>query len=142
MDIQFAKDVIAGLTSKPKHLSSKYFYDTQGDFLFQKIMQSEDYYLPECELEIFANSTKEILDFVGKRPQLSIIELGAGDGTKTSIFLKNLSQFQDNIDYIPFDISPNVLIENEHNIRKLMPQIRIEGISGELLSEYASFQAL
>src|SRR3569833_1975650 len=28
---QFYKDVIAGLKSTPKHLSSKYFYDANGD---------------------------------------------------------------------------------------------------------------
>jgi uncharacterized SAM-dependent methyltransferase len=35
---QFYADVIAGLKSTPKHLSSKYFYDANGDKLFQKLM--------------------------------------------------------------------------------------------------------
>ena len=34
---QFYNDVIAGLSANPKQLSSKYFYDANGDKLFQEI---------------------------------------------------------------------------------------------------------
>ena len=42
---QFLKDVITGLETKPKRLSSKYFYDKKGDELFQQIMGLDEYYL-------------------------------------------------------------------------------------------------
>jgi len=35
---QFYLDVVQGLSSSPKYLSSKYFYDAKGDKLFQEIM--------------------------------------------------------------------------------------------------------
>jgi len=51
-DTFFEKEVYEGLTSYPKHLSSKYFYDAVGDKLFQKIMALPEYYLTNCEYDI------------------------------------------------------------------------------------------
>ena len=49
---QFAIDVRDGLTHFPKFLSSKYFYNAEGDRLFQKIMDLDAYYLTRSEFEI------------------------------------------------------------------------------------------
>jgi uncharacterized SAM-dependent methyltransferase len=46
--LSFREDVLAGLKSHPKHLSSKYFYDAKGDALFQQIMNCSEYYLTRC----------------------------------------------------------------------------------------------
>ena len=48
----FYNDVMEGLRAKPKYLDSKYFYDEAGDKLFQQIMDCDEYYLTNCELEI------------------------------------------------------------------------------------------
>ena len=47
---QFFDDVVNGLRSNPKRLSSKYFYDANGDKLFQDLMNCEEYYPTNCEL--------------------------------------------------------------------------------------------
>ena len=47
----FARDVIAGLTARPKRLSPKYFYDQAGAQLFEDITALPEYYLTRCELE-------------------------------------------------------------------------------------------
>jgi len=39
----FLEDVVDGLSRSPKRLNSKYFYDAQGDALFQQIMTCVDY---------------------------------------------------------------------------------------------------
>ena len=52
-DVTFAADVLSGLSKENKSLSSRYFYDATGDRLFQGIMESPEYYLTDCELEIF-----------------------------------------------------------------------------------------
>ena len=80
---QFLKDVKAGLSGKPKKLSSKYFYDKNGDALFQQIMQHPEYYLTKSELDIFQNKTADLARAIGKAP-FDLIELGAGDGSKNS----------------------------------------------------------
>ena len=35
---RFYRDVVSGLQSEPKHLEAKYFYDAEGDRLFQQII--------------------------------------------------------------------------------------------------------
>src|SRR5882672_6373700 len=53
----FYEDVVRGLTSTPKFLQSKYFYDAAGDRLFQEIMDSPEYYPTDCESDIFSRQT-------------------------------------------------------------------------------------
>lgn len=47
-----ASDTLKGLTSSPKYLLPRYFYDDRGSRIFQKIMQMPEYYLTNCEYEI------------------------------------------------------------------------------------------
>src|SRR5690554_33678 len=88
----FRKEVFDGLTDFPKHLSSKYFYDHNGDQLFQDIMAMPEYYLTGCELEIITAYTQAIGElFRDKENGLDLIELGAGDGKKTKVLLKYMT---------------------------------------------------
>ena len=85
---QFAEDVLAGLSSTPKALSSKYFYDDEGSRLFQEIMKLPEYYLTGCENEIFSEQTDAIFrSFANSGSGFDLIELGAGDGTKTAVLV-------------------------------------------------------
>ena len=59
---QFKKDVLEGLSKHPKSISSKYFYDKNGDALFVKIMNMPEYYLTKSELEIFREQTSAICE--------------------------------------------------------------------------------
>jgi uncharacterized SAM-dependent methyltransferase len=47
-----AREIIAGLTAKPKRISPKYFYDQAGAQLFEAITATPEYYLTRCEMEI------------------------------------------------------------------------------------------
>ncbi len=106
----FAEDVIRGLSATPKFFSSKYFYDDEGSRLFQEIMKLPEYYLTRAEFEIFSTQTKEIFSsFATDNSPFDLIELGAGDGTKTFLlvdyFLKQKAEFT----YVPIDISSEAL---------------------------------
>ncbi len=57
----FSKDVIYGLSQHPKSLSSRYFYDEEGDRIFQQIMNMPEYYLTNCEYEILSQQRKRNL---------------------------------------------------------------------------------
>lgn len=130
MNNAFLKDTLTGLSSTPKTLSSRYFYDAIGDGIFQEIMQMEEYYLPACELEIIQQKTAAI---AGEIPSstIDIVELGAGDGTKTVHFLQGLMDAGKEITYIPLDISTNVLNINKNHISKQLPDLQIESIAGD-----------
>jgi uncharacterized SAM-dependent methyltransferase len=101
----FAEDVRRGLSSDPKFLSSKYFYDDEGSRLFQEIMKLPEYYLTESEFEIFSTQTKRIYDAFGASGgEFDLIELGAGDGVKTSVLVDyNLSDFSHYASYHPIE---------------------------------------
>ena len=49
---RFALDVLLGLSSEPKFIPSKYFYDDEGSRIFCEIMDLEEYYPTRCEAEI------------------------------------------------------------------------------------------
>ena len=107
MNVQFRNDVDIGLSAEPKHLSSMYFYDKKGDELFMQIMALPEYYLTRAELEIFSVQTLAMIKAlnVEKGTYFELIELGAGDGSKTKYLLKALLALGFDFSYLPIDIS-------------------------------------
>ncbi|GJM29732.1 MAG: dimethylhistidine N-methyltransferase [Cyclobacteriaceae bacterium] len=132
MDDQFARDIMHGLSSTPKYLSSKYFYDKQGDLLFQKIMNLEEYYLTRCEYEIFQNQKDQLLQQFSKDTcPFDLIEFGAGDGKKTKVLLEYFLQQGADFSYKPIDISRNALELLAKDLRKSLPGLDLETLQGE-----------
>jgi len=122
----FEEEVYQGLTAFPKHLSSKYFYDAQGDQLFQRIMDLPEYYLTKTEFEILDTFKEEITQlFAPGNESFDLIELGAGDGKKTKILLKQLMADGVDFTYKPIDISNNVLDQLEQSLQKELPKVPI-----------------
>lgn len=126
----FLEDVVAGMTAEHKYLSSKYFYDEKGSRIFQEIMRMEEYYLPECEVEILKNRSKNIISGL-IHDEFDIIELGAGDGSKTIIFLEEAVKAGKKIKYIPLDISADILKVNQKHVQKVLPDLEVEGLAGD-----------
>lgn len=127
----FAEEVLQGLTAKNKRLSSKYFYDEKGDELFRQIMQLDEYYLTRKELEIFTTHKEAILTAIDQDEPFRIIELGAGDGSKTKVLLKHFLDQQVDFRYSPVDISGNVLQILEDNLLRELPDLKIESYQGD-----------
>jgi dimethylhistidine N-methyltransferase len=129
---QFYADVIAGLQAEPKHLNSKYFYDANGDKLFQELMNCPEYYPTNCELEIFSEKTAEICDaLIADGDAFDLIELGAGDATKSTYLLKYLLDKKADFTYLPIDISDNVISYLNITLPVTLPGIKITGLNGE-----------
>ncbi|MEM9361159.1 MAG: L-histidine N(alpha)-methyltransferase [Bacteroidota bacterium] len=127
----FEQEVYEGLTAYPKHLSSKYFYDEVGDKLFQDIMAMPEYYLTNCEFNIFQEHKEEIVQgFIQDSSPFSLFELGAGDGKKTKVLLKQLVHSNADFDYRPIDISQNVLEQLEATIKREIPEVTINTLQG------------
>lgn len=134
---QFEVDVLEGLRADHKRLSSKYFYDTRGDELFQQIMHMDEYYLTQKELEIFENHKNEILQTISEGESFRIIELGAGDGLKTKILLKHFLESGVEFTYTPVDISGNVLAILEKSLKEELPDLNIEAYQGDYFDALA-----
>lgn len=128
----FKRDILEGLRKDQKTLPSKYFYDEIGDRIFQEIMAMPSYYLPDCEREILRDKSTDIFEKIkGNKEKIDIVELGAGDGTKTVELLRvgdNLNAIEH---YIPLDISPNILEVNEKNVKNVIPHLSVQPIAGD-----------
>lgn len=126
----FAREVLKGLTSQPKQLSSKWFYDDTGDKIFQQIMALPEYYLTRSEYEIMEKAPLlDALDVLG--PAYDIIELGAGDGYKSMVLLRRLLEANTTIRYIPIDISSSVLETLTSSVEAALPHLEVVAQQGE-----------
>ncbi len=127
----FEQEVYEGLTTFPKHLSSKYFYDEVGDKLFQDIMAMPEYYLTNSEFDILEANKAEITTlFAEHGAPFSLFELGAGDGKKTKILLQYLADHEIPFDYRPIDISQNALDQLKASIKEEIPEIEVNTLQG------------
>ena len=137
----FAGDVLLGLSATPKFLSSKYFYDDEGSRLFQEIMKLPEYYLTRAEFETFSTQTREIFEaFTWENATFDLIELGAGDGTKTAIlidyFLKQNADFR----YMPIDISQEAIDFLTEKFRIKFPLLSINPKVGDYFRILETFK--
>ncbi|HEV2765635.1 MAG TPA: L-histidine N(alpha)-methyltransferase [Pyrinomonadaceae bacterium] len=107
-DASFAEDVRAGLTSEPKRLSPKYFYDALGSLLFDAICLLPEYYLTRAEDEILTEHAGEIIAACGAGP-LALLELGSGSAVKTRRLVEAALRCQPSLTYVPVDISASAL---------------------------------
>jgi L-histidine Nalpha-methyltransferase len=129
---QFLQDVVKGLTSSPKSLESKYFYDSIGDKLFQEIMHSPEYYPTKCELEILSGQTDDLINlFIKGNEGFDLLELGAGDALKSSYLLQHLVDKNVDFTYYPIDISENIISSLHKNLPQRIPGLPIHGLNGE-----------
>ncbi len=108
---QFLQDVQAGLSAPQKHLSSKYFYDEVGSQIFQEIMAMPEYYLTRCEFEILTTQALEISHQLGFDGAFDVVELGAGDGSKTLELLAAWEEMGIRFRYIPIDVSAQAIAD-------------------------------
>lgn len=131
-DCIFHKDIVEGLNNYPKKLFSKYFYDQIGDGLFQDIMSMPEYYLTDCELEIFKTKTQALVDVIcSDHTSFDLIELGAGDASKSSYLLHDLKDREVDFTYMPIDISGHILSVLREKLYEQIPSLQITALEGE-----------
>lgn len=132
--VQFLTETIKGLQSTPKYMHSKYFYDEQGDYIFQQIMNMDEYYLTNAEMDILQNQSAELVQIIcEKQTPFDLIELGAGDATKSVHLLKELIDQQQEFSYLPIDISAHVIDDLELKLPSQFPSLDIKGLNGDYL---------
>ncbi|KAA2238394.1 L-histidine N(alpha)-methyltransferase [Chitinophaga agrisoli] len=140
---EFYLDIIQGLTQVPKTLPSKYFYDKEGDGIFQSIMSSPDYYLTRCEMEIFTCQAPQIVDsLISKNLDFELIELGPGNCVKSIHLLRALITANASFNYVPIDISENVISELQSFLPDNIPDLRFDGLVGDYFDSLTSYSLL
>jgi len=121
-------DVIAGLSSDPRTLPCKYFYDERGAALFRKICELPEYYVTRTEIDILDRHRAEIASQLG--PNIELIGLGTGAGTKTRILIEALER---PAAYIPVDISEKQLRKSTALFGKILPDLEILPVCADYL---------
>ena len=77
-------DVAEGLTSVPKELPPKWFYDDVGSQLFDEITRLPEYYPTRRERWILEHHAADIVRLSGAD---TLVELGSGTSEKTRLLL-------------------------------------------------------
>ncbi|RVU22761.1 L-histidine N(alpha)-methyltransferase [Streptomyces antnestii] len=115
-------DVLHGLTSAPKTLPPKWFYDARGSELFDEITALPEYYPTRAEREILLSRSREIAEATGAR---TLVELGSGSSDKTRHLLDDLPDLET---YIPVDVSESALRGAAEALGAERPGLRIHAL--------------
>jgi L-histidine N-alpha-methyltransferase len=114
-----------GLTSSPKELQPKWFYDERGSALFDEITRLPEYYLTRVERSILEQHVDEIGALTGAQ---TLIELGPGTSeSKTRILLDALEPQR----FIPFDVSEETLRASASALAAAYPRLEVVGVVGD-----------
>lgn len=128
----FAADVRRGLTSQPKRLFPKYFYDALGSALFEAICLLPEYYLTRAEDEILARRAPEIARAVCRDDEhVTLVEFGSGSSTKTRRIIDALLKRQTTLTYVPIDISTAALDLAARSLLDSYAQLRVEAYAAD-----------
>jgi dimethylhistidine N-methyltransferase len=127
----FLRETIAGLSSNPRMLPCKFFYDERGAQLFQKICELPEYYITRTELGILRLHGGDIASMLGT--QIELIGLGTGAGTKTRILLDELDE---PAVYVPIDISREQLQKSTKRFREVFPRLEILPVCADYLESF------
>ena len=130
LDSEFARDVIAGLSARPKWLWAKYFYDDRGSELFEQITALPEYYPTRTELGILDARAAEIARFIP--PGTALIEFGSGSTAKAGIVLRAAAVAA----YVPVDISAGFLNSEATRLARDLPHLRILPVAADFTTPF------
>ena len=130
-----ADDVRKGLTTSPKRFLPKYFYDELGSQLFDAICLLPEYYLTRAENEILHRYADEIAAAV--EGQKTLVEMGSGSASKTRLVIEALLREQNELLFIPVDISATALESGSRILLQSYPRLRIEAYAADYFSGMA-----
>ena len=133
----FARDVLEGLSSRPRFLHPKYFYDDLGSQLFEAICRLPEYYLTRAESDILARYGDEIVASV--EGPVRLVELGSGSADKTRYLIEALLGSQKELHYFPVDISDVSLERSSEELLHVYPRLRIIAYAADY---FTALQAL
>jgi L-histidine Nalpha-methyltransferase len=123
-DTELREEVRLGLTSTPKELQPKWFYDERGSELFDAITRLPEYYLTRAERSILERFTGEIAELTDAT---TLIELGSGTSDKTRLLLDVLAPRR----FVPFDVSEETLRASAQRLAREYPAVEVVAVVGD-----------
>jgi L-histidine Nalpha-methyltransferase len=130
-------DALSGLTSEPKSLPPKWFYDAQGSALFEKITELPEYYPTRAEREILQATAAEI---AGQTQARTLVELGSGSSEKTRLLIDALRAAGTLRCYVPVDVSEPALVAAGGALTAEYPGLDVRAVVSDF-TEHLGFPA-
>lgn len=121
-------DVLTGLTATPKSLPPKWFYDSVGSALFDRITRLPEYYPTRAEAQILRAQAGAIAAVSGAD---TLVELGSGTSEKTRLLLDALHTRGVLRRFVPFDVDAGVLRSSGAAIAAEYPGVDIYAVCGD-----------
>ncbi len=128
LDRALAADVSAGLTSLPKDLPPKWFYDDEGSRLFGEITRLAEYYPTRREHEILRRVAPDVAARSGAG---TLVELGSGFSDKTRLLLDAMAGAGTLRKFVPFDVNEAALRATASGAAAAYPALSVHGVVGE-----------
>jgi L-histidine N-alpha-methyltransferase len=128
LDTALRTDVRRGLTSAPKWLPPKWFYDDRGSELFEAITRLPEYYPTRREREILAREAATIA--VAARAD-TLVELGSGTSEKTRLLLDAWAASGRLRRFVPFDVSEATLRRASLAVADEYPGVEVHAVVGD-----------
>ncbi|MCJ2073894.1 L-histidine N(alpha)-methyltransferase [Methylobacterium sp. J-030] len=127
----FLDDVREGLSRPQKALSPKYFYDTAGSDLFEKITRLPEYYPTRTEIGILDGRGPEIAALLPAGAAL--VEFGSGSTVKLRRLLRHLDKLAA---YVPVDVSGEFLCAQAETLSVDFPHLRVEPVVADFTRDF------
>jgi L-histidine N-alpha-methyltransferase len=122
-----AADVAHGLTSRPKTLPPKYFYDARGSALFDRITETPEYYPTRVETGILRANAARLMERLAPD---ELVEIGAGMGTKIRTLIDARSA-RSSLRYVPIDVDGDTMTAAATALTERYAFLDVHGLVGD-----------
>ncbi len=125
---ELAEDARTGLSSTPKSLPPRWFYDARGSELFERITELPEYYPTRTEAQILRAHADDI---VAAAPAETVIELGSGSSTKTQLLLDAWQRAGTLRRIVTVDVSTSALAEAAIGLSARYPDAGVQPVRAD-----------
>ena len=122
----FPEAMVAGLSGRPRSISSRFLYDARGSALFDRICELPEYYPTRTELQILTKHAHDIVRQIGA--EATLIELGSGSSIKVRLLLDAMERPSA---YVPIDISGEHLLAAAEALAEAYPSLTVAAICAD-----------
>ncbi len=123
----FREAVLAGLSTTPKSVPSKWIYDERGSRLFEAVCEAPEYYPTRTEVALLGAHADEIAALAG--PDCALVEFGSGASHKVRLLLDALAR---PAVYVPVDIDGETLRRTAETIAADYPETAVVAVRADL----------
>ena len=128
-DDGFAEEVRRGLSESQKSLPCRFLYDEIGSSLFEQICEVPEYYVTRAERSILQEHSEAIIEMLPN--DTALVELGSGSAEKTQLLLEAFLAKQDEVVFLPIDISRSALDASARQLLADHPSLSIVAVEGD-----------